>query len=132
MDNPSIFQFFHWYYPADGSLWNLIADKAQLLSELGITHVWLPPAYKDADGANGTGYAVYDLFDLGEFDQKGSIRTKYGTKQEFLACIQAIHRNNMHALADIVLNHKQGADQKERIPVRKVNPENRIEFIGDR
>ena len=131
MNNPCIFQFFHWHYPAKGSLWREVSDRARLLSELGITHVWLPPAYKSAEGANGVGYAAYDLFDLGEFDQKGSVRTKYGTKDEFISCIQSLHENNLQVLADVVLNHKQGADLKERVPVRKVNPENRNEFIGE-
>src|SRR5437764_579526 len=119
MNNPSIFQFFHWYYPSDGSLWKRIAAEAAFLSQTGITHVWLPPAYKSADGPEGVGYAVYDLFDLGEFDQKGSVRTKYGTKEELIHCIKALQRNNIYALADVVLNHKQGADQKERIRVIK-------------
>ena len=49
----------------------------------GITDVWLPPAYKAASGKQDAGYGVYDLYDLGEFDQKGSIETKYGTKDEY-------------------------------------------------
>ena len=32
---------------------------------------------------------VYDMYDLGEFNQKNTIRTKYGTKDEYLAAIQA-------------------------------------------
>ena len=50
MNNPTIFQFFHWNYPADGSLWNHVAEEAPRLEKCGITHVWLPPAYKDAGG----------------------------------------------------------------------------------
>ena len=63
----TIFQFFHWYYPA-GKLWKDVAKQAAHLQWLGITDVWLPPAYKSSAGANGVGYDVYDLFDLGEFD----------------------------------------------------------------
>ena len=132
IDNPCIFQFFHWYYPADGSLWKKVAAAAPIMTELGITHVWLPPAYKSADGEKGVGYGVYDLFDLGEFNQKGSVRTKYGTKEEFILCIRALQRHNVQVLADVVLNHKQGADELERIPVRKVNTKKRNEFIGER
>ena len=69
----------HWYTPADGTLWKQLSEKADELVKAGITSVWLPPAYKGAGGGNDTGYGVYDLFDLGEFDQKGSVRTKYGT-----------------------------------------------------
>ncbi|MEI9806967.1 MAG: alpha-amylase family glycosyl hydrolase [Bacteroidota bacterium] len=63
------------------------------------------------------GYAVYDLYDLGEFDQKGTVRTRYGTRQEYLDCIKTIHDNGMDVIADIVLNHKHGGDEN-RISTR--------------
>ena len=73
MKNPTILQFFHWYYPDGGNLWQEVADRAEHLSHLGINHVWLPPAYKGASGGYSVGYDTYDLFDLGEFDQKGTL-----------------------------------------------------------
>jgi alpha-amylase len=124
-------QFFHWYYPADGSLWKHAGEKARELAAAGINAVWLPPAYKGKSGGNTNGYDVYDLYDLGEFDQKGSVRTKFGTRQEYLDAIKTLHDNGVGVYADIVLNHKGGADEKERIKVRRVNPENRNEFISE-
>ena len=44
--------------------------EAAKLSNLGINYIWMPPAYKAASGVNDTGYGVYDLYDLGEFNQK--------------------------------------------------------------
>jgi alpha-amylase len=129
--NPTIFQFFHWYYSPEGNLWLHAAEEAQKLSSLGVSHVWLPPAYKSAFGAHEPGYAVYDLYDLGEFDQKGSVRTRYGTKEEYLAAIQSMHTKNISVLADIVLNHKFGGDESETVTIRKVSPENRKAFTGD-
>lgn len=35
------------------------------------------PAPTKADSPDGNGYGIYDLFDLGEFDQKGSVATKW-------------------------------------------------------
>ena len=130
MNNNTIFQFFHWNYPDDGSLWNHAAEEAARLREMGITHVWLPPAYKADGGKSGVGYDVYDLWDLGEFNQKGSVRTKYGTKDEYLRAIDMLHEHKIQVLADVVLNHKQGADDKEIIRVQRTNPDNRNEFIG--
>jgi alpha-amylase len=124
-------QFFHWYYPADGSLWHHARDKAKELAELGITACWLPPAFKGQDGATASGYDAYDLYDLGEFDQKGSVRTKYGTKEAYLSAIRTLNENGIGVYADVVLNHKGGADEKERICVIKVNEENRNEHISD-
>ena len=131
MHNITLFQFFHWYYAAEGNLWLHAADEAGRLSTLGITHVWLPPAYKSALGTEEPGYAIYDLYDLGEFDQKGSIRTRYGTRKEYRTCIHAFHNNGIQVLADIVLNHKHGGDEQEKISVIKLNPDNRNEFIGE-
>lgn len=131
MNNSTIFQFFHWYYPSDGSLWNVCAREAAHLASLGVDHVWLPPAYKSAYGNDEPGYAVYDLFDLGEFDQKGTVATKHGTKDEYLNCVKALHASGIKVLADIVLNHRLGADEQETIAVKKVNPENRNEFTSD-
>ena len=61
-------QYFEWYLPEDQSLWRQVAEDASHLKALGITAVWLPPAYKGAAGKSDVGYAPYDLYDLGEFD----------------------------------------------------------------
>jgi alpha-amylase len=129
--NQTIMQFFEWYYPADGSLWNKFKNEIDTLKNLGITAVWLPPAYKGMKGANSEGYDVYDIYDLGEFNQRGTVRTKYGTKDEYINAINAAHEKEMHVYADVVLNHMGGADESERVKVKKANPENRNEYISD-
>ena len=73
----------------------------------------------------------YDLYDLGEFDQKGSVRTKYGTRQEYLEAIDAVHENGMQVIVDIVLNHKAGGDDFEKIKVIKVDPDDRRKVISE-
>lgn len=119
--NGIIMQYFEWYLNCNQNLWNQISKEAETLSKLGITALWLPPAYKAMDGNNGVGYAVYDVYDLGEFDQKGSIKTKYGSKEEYLNCIQVLKQNGIESYADIVLNHKMGADMLQTIPATKVD-----------
>ena len=86
-------QYFEWYLPNDSSLWNKVAQDAKHLESLGITELWLPPAYKGAAGTYDTGYGVYDLYDLGEFNQKGNVATKYGTKDEYINAIKILHEN---------------------------------------
>lgn len=113
--NKTMMQNFEWYLKADASHWRRVALEARELKNAGITSVWLPPAYKGANGINDVGYAVYDLYDLGEFNQKGTIPTKYGTKDEYLEAIRVLKANNIEVLGDIVLGHKMGADEKERI-----------------
>ena len=69
-------QYFEWNLPNDGNLWKKLKQDAKHLHETGVTAVWIPPAYK-ADEQQDEGYATYDLYDLGEFDQKNTVRTKY-------------------------------------------------------
>lgn len=111
--NGVMIQYFHWYTDPDLILWNEVKDKAPELAEAGFTAIWLPPAYKGFAGSYDVGYGVYDLYDLGEFDQKGSIRTKYGTKEQYLAGIAALKASGLQVYADGVLNHRLGGDATE-------------------
>jgi alpha-amylase len=128
--NRTIMQFFEWYLPADGGHWNFLKEHSKELSEAGINTLWLPPAYKGSGGTNDTGYGVYDLYDLGEFDQKSTVRTKYGTKDQYIEAIDEAHKNNIQILADIVVNQKGGADETEWVKVVKVDPTNRNNRIS--
>ena len=130
MENLTFIQYFHWYYSAGGVLWNRFAEETSYLSKLGITAAWLPPPYKGGAGGLTVGYDVYDLFDLGEFDQQRTIATKYGTKEEYIRALQTARKNNIKVLADACFNQKANGDELEKIMVRKVNPENRTEFIS--
>jgi alpha-amylase len=131
MTNGTMMQFFHWYTPNDGTFWKHVKDQAKYLSDLGINAVWLPPAHKGKEGADASGYDVYDIYDLGEFDQKNSVRTKFGTKRELKAAIKTLHEKQIQVYVDIVLNHMGGADEIERIKVWRVNEEDRNEFVSD-
>ena len=128
--NGVMMQYFHWYTPADGGLWRQLAERAEELAAAGVTSVWLPPAYKGAGGGYDVGYGVYDLFDLGEFDQKGSVRTKYGTREEYLTAVRRAQEAGIQVYADIVFNHKLGADGEEEFRATPYDPENRNEPIG--
>jgi len=129
--NGTMMQYFHWYYPEEEPLWIKVKQEAGRLADFGINALWLPPAYKSTVGAVSNGYDVYDIYDLGQFDQKGAIRTKWGTKRQYNAAIKALHEAGIQAYADIVLNHMGGSDETERITVRRVNPDNRNEFISE-
>jgi alpha-amylase len=131
MSQGTMLQYFHWYLPNNGSLWKQIKSEAPRLREIGFTSIWFPPAYKGANGGYSEGYNPYDLYDLGEFDQKGSVRTKYGTRQEYLEAIDAVHAAGMQVIVDIVLNHKAGGDEIERIKVVKVDPDDRTKHISE-
>jgi alpha-amylase len=111
--NGVMMQYFHWYVDPNLILWNQVKNEAKNLADAGFTALWLPPAYKCANGTYDVGYAVYDMYDLGEFNQKGTVRTKYGTKDQYLDAINALHSSGVQVYGDVVLNHKIGADETQ-------------------
>lgn len=135
--NGVLFQGFHWYlrmdFPGSGgrNLWQFLADEADHLRSIGIDAVWIPPAYRGAN-RTGTGYDVYDHYNIGEFavGDDASVATKYGTKAQLQAAISSLHGNgnNKHidVYTDIVLNHKSGGQPADHFwwAVR-VDPHNR-------
>jgi alpha-amylase len=129
--NGVMMQYFHWYLDAADALWQRAAADAAKLAELGVTAVWLPPACKAVRGAEDVGYGVYDLFDLGEFDQKGSVATKYGTREQYQQAVAAFHEAGVRVYADAVFNHRMGADETERVRARRVDMHDRRHVSGD-
>ena len=142
-NNGTMMQYFHWYYgnsPHDPDLWKKVTAEAVNLAAAGITALWLPPPYKanhyDPSGQqvhdrHSVGYDIYDLYDLGEFDQKGSVRTKYGQKEEYLGAIKAAQLHGVHVYGDVVFNHKAGADKTEWVKAYRVKEKDRNEIIEE-
>ncbi|HEY5908701.1 MAG TPA: alpha-amylase family glycosyl hydrolase, partial [Vicinamibacteria bacterium] len=124
--NGVMMQYFHWYSPGDGSYWDETARHAQELAAAGITAVWLPPAYKGTGGPNDVGYGVYDMYDLGEFHQKGSERTKYGTRVQYLRAVAALQGAGLQVYGDVVLNHRMGGDATEAVQATPFRQDDRL------
>ena len=130
MENGVMIQYFEWNLPADKKHWKRLADDAEHLKDIGINAVWIPPATKGTSDLD-VGYGAYDLYDLGEFDQKGTVATKYGTKEELITAIEALHEREISVYLDAVMNHKAGADETERFMVQEVDPNDRNKAISD-
>ena len=109
----TMIQYFEWDLPADRTLYKKLTNEASSLARTGFNMVWMPPATKGAGGVFDVGYGAYDLYDLGEFNQKGSRSTKYGTKAQYLRAIGALQHKQIDVIADVVLNHKMGGDTLE-------------------
>lgn len=127
--NGTMMQYFHWYITPGDNLWSEVANEASDLASKGVTALWLPPAYKGMSEWD-VGYSAYDLYDLGEFAQKGTVRTKYGTKDEYLNAINKAHAAGMQIYADIVFNQKLGADSIEGAWAVHVDANNRNQEYG--
>ena len=129
--NGVMLQSFTWTPDGSGGFWDSLAGRASELAEAGFSAVWMPPATKGQGGAEDVGYGMYDLYDLGEFDQKGGVRTRYGTRQQFEDCVAALKEAGLLTLTDVVLNHRMGGDETERFLAVKVEDEDRLSPVGE-
>jgi alpha-amylase len=115
-------QTFHWDCPRldkkEFQWWNYINEKVPSLAKVGFTSLWLPPIHKAANlFGPSMGYDPYDYYDLGEFDQKGTVPTWFGTRKELESLIGNAHKHGLGLIADIVINHNSGADAQEVNPI---------------
>lgn len=123
--NPIIFQAFEWHSLGDHKHWQRLTKALPSLSAIGITHIWLPPGSKGRD-AESNGYDIYDAYDLGEFDQKGTIPTKWGTKNNLVELASECKRRGVGLIWDAILNHRAFADATEDVEVVEVDPRSMI------
>lgn len=101
-------QGFYWDVPAGGTWWEVVESKTAAWSSAGINAIWLPPVSKAQNGPYSMGYDPTDYYDFGDFNQNGTVETRFGSKTELQSLISAAHSENMEVYADIVLNHNSG------------------------
>ena len=108
-----LMQAFYWDCPQithqEYAWWTYVQGHLPELRREGFTALWLPPCNKAA-GATSMGYDPYDLFDFGEFDQRGNVRTWFGSRAELVGLIHSTHAQGMEVYADIVYNHNSGGE----------------------
>ncbi len=86
------------------SSWVEVTRKMPELAEAGYTSLWLPPPTK-ASGGLSVGYDCWDRFDLGSVDQRGGVRTFYGTESELIEMVRVAHRFGIRVYFDNIMNH---------------------------
>lgn len=72
------------------------------------------------------------MYDLGEFDQKGSVSTKWGTKDDLMKLCATAKDHGVGLYFDAVLNHRFAADHKEKCQAIEVDLEDRTKEISDK
>ena len=92
----------------DDDWWDHIAKQADDLRAVGFTAVWLPPPLKGSAGKLSTGYDPFDDYDIGSKNQKGTIPTHYGTRDELQRCVATLRANGIDVYLDMVENHRDG------------------------
>lgn len=85
--------------------WAEITRKMPELAEAGYSSLWLPPPTKGS-GAMSAGYDLWDPFDLGNIDQRGTVRTRYGTMDDLLRLVETAHRFGFRVYFDNIMNHR--------------------------
>lgn len=111
--------------------WAEITRRMPEIAKAGYTALWLPPPTKGAEGTADVGFAVFDRFDLGEYDQRGTVRTKYGTREELRRMVDEAHRFGIRVYFDIVMNHNANPAKIENEGVT-LEPVRIDEFPGTR
>ncbi|MEO1051823.1 MAG: alpha-amylase [Bacteroidota bacterium] len=103
-------QAFYWNVPSGGNWWNTVKGKIDSWNNAGISAIWLPPVNKTLNGPFSMGYDPFDYWDFGNYNQKGSTETRFGSKSELQSLISKAHQRNIDVYADIVINHNSGGD----------------------
>ncbi len=106
-------QAFYWDVPAGGTWWNVVKSKVDDWSDAGVDAIWLPPVSKAQNGAFSMGYDPFDYYDFGEYNQMGSVETRFGSRSELESLINTAHNNSLSVIADIVINHNSGGDLEQ-------------------
>lgn len=101
-------QAFYWDVPSGGTWWETVESKVDDWSNAGIDAIWLPPVSKAQNGAFSMGYDPFDYYDFGQYNQMGSVETRFGSKTELQSLISSAHNAKLSVIADIVLNHNSG------------------------
>ena len=101
--------------PVDGDRavpfwWDRLAAQAHDLGRAGFTAIWAPPPLKGASGSSSNGYDPFDDYDLGSKDQKKTVPTRYGTREQLERCAAMMRANGIDVYVDLVENQRDGDD----------------------
>jgi alpha-amylase len=120
-ENEVLLEAFEWNLTCDHKHWSRLRRALPALKAIGVTNLWLPPGSKGKD-AESNGYDIYDAYDLGEFDQKGTVPTKWGSKADLDDLAAKTKELGMGLIWDAIHNHRAFGDTTETVKVVEVNP----------
>lgn len=104
-----------------------IAQNAQLFKNLGITSFELAPQYRSStdnsflDAVVQNGYAFTDRYDIGY-----NTPTKYGTVDQLLDTLRALHAQGIQAINDWVLDQIYNLSGEEIVTASRTNGSGKI------
>jgi alpha-amylase len=104
-------QGFYWNSNPGGIWWDSLARLAPRIGAAGFGGIWFPSPVKGNAGGFSMGYDPYDHYDFGQYNQKGQIETRFGSRQELINAISAFHGAGVQVFADAVMGHMNGGEQ---------------------
>lgn len=109
--------------------WVEIEARMPEVAAAGYDALWLPPPTKGTEGDRDVGFAVFDRFDLGDTNARGTVPTRYGSKSELQSMVQTAHRFGVRVYFDVVMNHNGNPNGIENVGV-SLQPVNLEDFPG--
>ena len=122
-------QGFYWNSPPGGTWYDSLAKLAPRLASAGFSAIWFPSPVKGAGGGMSMGYDPYDHYDFGDFQQNGSMKTRFGNKAELTNAIKIFHDAGMQVFADAILRHMMGGEQY--VPYQCIPQVNGVNIVSD-
>lgn len=114
--------------------YNNLAAKSQAGDLDKFTMIWMPPPKKGNSGIQSVGYDPFDYYDIGTYNEKGTVKTRYGGETELKSCVDSLRGRGIRPIVDLVLNHIQngasGAD-KFRFPYANHNTFEKLDPGGN-
>ena len=122
LDAHMIYEDFSLFQPEPTTInnhaYNVIKANASLFNQLGITDLWMAPAYMPFNMSRyHEGYAMTDRYNLGTTDKP----TKYGSGEELADAIAALHQAGLKVQEDLVMNQMIGFSSQEAVTVTRAN-----------
>ena len=124
LDSHVIYQDFSLYIPnttkdtLSTDTYAQIAKNASLFKDLGITNFWFAPPYRNFTMSwYNEGYSLTDRYDLGT----ASDPTKYGSGDQLVEAIAALHKLGIRCDVDLVPNQMVGLSGKEIVSATRVD-----------
>jgi alpha-amylase len=88
--------------------WDHLTAQANAFRRSGFSAIWIPNPLKGASGGFSSGYDVFDDYDLGAKSQKGTVPTRYGSRELLEGCVAVMRANGIDVYVDIVENDRDG------------------------
>lgn len=109
-----LLQGYYWNTTPDGIWWDSLSTLSAGLASAMFDGIWIPSPSKGASGKFSMGYDIYDHYDFGNYYQRGTQETRFGSLKELQKMIDRYHSLKMKVYSDVVLNWVTGGEELQQ------------------